>query len=175
MTFKKSFTLFEIIIVIILISVLYTFAIGSFTSKSKKNLHTITLMNLKTELLKFEYEKTIEIQCVEDDLSCFVFSDGVKQDDKISNLFHEQPIVYKYNQNQDKIEYTPLELEEMERYNIVFKYSCDNYGKCSEFIVEDGDDIYIFNDIKLKPIKYKYLGDIDDYFNKKIEEVKDAL
>ena len=124
--------------------------------------------------MKIDFDNNIEIKCTED-LECFVFIDGSIQDKKLTSLFKNIPTVYKYSTDLETIEFLPLELENMERYNIVFEYSCNSYGRCSEFIVEDGDDVYIFNDIKQKTIKYKYINDIDQYFNKRIKEVKDAL
>lgn len=173
---RGAFTLFEIMIVIIITIVLYSFAINSFTKKSNSLDSKVTLLNLKKILLKYDFDNIITIQCRSEDLNCMVFVDGTLQKDiKISNLFNDIPTIYKYNKELDKIEYPDLNLEDMGSYQIVFKYSCRADRKCDEFIVEDTNKIYIFNDINMKPIVYNYISDVDDYFDSKIEEVKDAF
>ncbi|MEA3314874.1 MAG: hypothetical protein U9Q30_03335 [Campylobacterota bacterium] len=173
---KGAFTLFEIMIVIIITIVLYSFAINSFTKKSNSLDDKVTLLNLKEMLLKYDFDNIITIQCNNEDLSCMVFIDGTLQEDiKISNLFNDIPTIYKHNKELDKIEYPDLNLEDMQSYQIIFKYSCRDDRKCDEFIVEDTNKIYIFNDINMKPIVYNYISDVDDYFDSKIEEVKDAF
>lgn len=173
---RDGFTLFEIMIVIIITIVLYSFTINSFKKKSNRLDNKVTLLNLKEKLLKYDFDKIITIQCNSEDLSCMLFIDGVIQKDvKISNLFDDIPTIYKYNRDLEKIEYPDLNLEDMQSYQIIFKYSCRADRKCDEFIVEDRNKVYLFNDIYMKPIIYKYISDIDDSFDSKIEEVKDAF
>ena len=181
MNSKKSFTLFEIIISIILISIIYTIAINNFSSKEYKSIDKITLENLKEELLKYGKENSIEnsitIKCIADDLSCFIFLDNNKipEKEKLEPFLKQQPEVYKYNKNQEKIEFMDLELEQLQRYEIIFQYSCKKNSKCDEFIVQTDELTYIFNTINKKPDTIKYLNDIDEYFDSRIEEVKDAF
>lgn len=177
MKLKKSFTLVEIIIAIILVSIIYSIAINSFSKKTINISDNIKLVNLKEKLLSYEYLENITIKCIADDLSCFIFKDDseIPEDDKIEKLFIEKPIVYEYNKNLNQIEFLDLELEQLQRYEIVFEYSCNKYRKCSEFIVDTQDEVYIYNDINKKPDTIKYLNDIDEYFYSRIEEVKDAF
>ncbi len=162
-------------IVIILISILYLFAINSFKNKSFGNSSDITLYNLKKKLLNRDYSKDIIIKCVDETFDCYVFIDGVLQDEKIKGLFEKKPDVYKYNSNLDKIDFLDLELERLERFEVVFEYKCKKNNKCSELIVETKNKVFIFNDIFQQPKTIKYIGDIEEYFNKNIEEVKDAF
>jgi competence protein ComGC len=171
----KAFTLFEIIITIILISIIYTFAISSFTNKTNKNINDISLVNLKQKLLKYDFNDNITVKCIKSDYSCFVFIDNIIVDEKIGNLFKSKPTVYNYTKDYKQIEYLPLELEQLESYDVVFQYSCKQNWKCSELIVEFDDLVYVFNDIKNKPKVFKYLGDVDIYFDNKIQEVKNAF
>ncbi len=170
----KGFTLFEIIISLILISILYLFAINKFNLTSK-DINKLNLSNLKEELISYGYDSSISIKCIKKDYSCFVFIDGELQENKITGLFFKEPIVYKYNERLEQIEYEPLELEKLEREDIIFEYSCNEEKKCTELIAFVGDNGYIFNDIYLKPIKVRSIGEVEDYFLDKIEEVKDAF
>jgi len=163
-------------IVIIITIVLYSFGINSFKKKENILDDRITLLNLKERLLKYDFENIITVQCNNEDLSCMVFVDGIlEEESKITNLFDDIPTIYKYNKELEKIEYPDLNLEDMQTYQIVFKYSCKKDRKCDEFIVEDTNKVYIFNDINIRPITYNYISDVDEYFDSKIEEVKDAF
>ena len=181
MNSRKSFTLIEIIIGIILISIIYTIVINSYSSKTKNSTDTITLENLKEKIQNLGEENSmndsITIKCIADDLSCFVFLDDSLQplEEKIKPFLKQQPTVYNYNKNQEKIEFLDLELEQLQRYEVVFQYSCKKNRKCDEFIVETEDLTYIYNNIKKKPDTIKYINDISEYFDTKIEEVKDAF
>jgi hypothetical protein len=172
---KKAFTLFEIMIVIILISTIYIFAINSFTKNNDLQKDEVTLLNLKKTLLSQEFEEKITIKCIENDFSCFVFIDGTLQEDVLKPIFKEQPIVYDYTPELEKLEFIDLELEQLQRYSIVFEYSCKKDQRCSEMIVETETKTYIFNDMYKKPEVIEYINDIDEYFDAKIREVKDAF
>jgi hypothetical protein len=172
---KKAFTLFELIIAVILVSLLYYFAIDSFSQKNFKEKKNITLTNLKQTLLQYDFNDNITIQCIEDDFSCFVFIDDILQKEKINPLFKEVPTIYNYAKDLTRVDFNELELEQLDTYNIVFKYSCKKDKKCSEYIVELPNKVYIFNDIYTKPTTINYISDINDYFDNKIQEVKDAF
>ncbi|MEA2019777.1 MAG: hypothetical protein U9N59_15160 [Campylobacterota bacterium] len=97
------------------------------------------------------------------------------QEEKIEGLFKSKPSVYKYNSRLGEIDFIDLELEKLERFEVVFEYNCKKNSKCSELIVETNDKVLVFNDIFKQPIVIKYLSDIEEYFNNNIEEVKDAF
>ena len=172
---SKGFTLLEIIISIILVSILYLFAINNFSVNTGKGKDSINLNTLKSELLSYNYEKSIAIKCIEKDYSCFLFIDNKLQDNKIKGLFKEEPIVYKYNSKLEEKTFNTLELEKLENYNIVFEYSCNKEKKCTEEIVFVNDRGFIFNDINIKPIIVDNISEIENYFQDKIQEVKDAF
>ena len=132
-------------------------------------------MDLKSKLLDFEYDDNIIIKCVDETFDCFVFVDGVLQEEKLKGLFENKPAVYRYNVDLDKIDFIDLESEQLERFEIVFEYKCKKNNRCSELIVETQDKVFVFNDIFKQPKVLKYLSDTEEYFNNNIEEVKDAF
>ncbi|MEA3498913.1 MAG: type II secretion system protein [Campylobacterota bacterium] len=172
---KKAFTLFELIIVIGLVSIIYYMTLSNFSLKQQK-LDSVTLLNLKQNLLKFEFEDTISLKCVDDkDVECFVLIDNEIQDEKITNLFKTCPEVYEYSKEQKRIEFDDLELENLESYKICFEFKIDKYKNSSKFIVDTSDGVFIYDNISKQPKKIKYINDIDLYFDDKISEVKDAF
>ena len=153
------------------------FAINSFSTSSKININGITLKNLKSKLLQYEFENKITIKCIKDDLSCFVFLDDdiLPQEDKIMNLFKKEPNIYSYKQDSERLEFVDLELEQLQRYEVFLELNCKKNQKCSEFVLELPNKVMIFNNIYSKPIELKYLSDVEDLIQNNVQEVKDAF
>jgi hypothetical protein len=172
---QKSFTLFEIIIALILVSIFYYFAIHSFSSGVNVKEEKVSLLNLKKQLFKLGFSQEITIKCINEKFNCFVYLDGELQDDMLDPLFVDTPKIYEYNQNAERVEFMDLELEQLERYEIVFEFTCKKNKKCDELIVETEDLVYLFHNFSLKPYTLEYMGDIDEFFEKRIREVQDAI
>ncbi len=172
---KKAFTLIELIIVIVLVSIIYYMTLSNFSMK-QKNMDATTLTNLKQTLLKLNFEDKVSLKCINDEkIDCLVFIDGKKQDEKITELFKSCPDVYKYSKQQEKIEFNDLELEQLERFEICFEFEVYKDGHSSQLIVDTHDGVFIYDNISKEPKKIKYINDIDLYFDEKIDEVKDAF
>ena len=172
---KPSFTLIEIILVIFIILSVYYLAVTNFTLLDKNKKENISLINIKSLLLKYQYKDSVELKCIEDGKRCLVFVDGIFYEELKEQLFNEQPEVYTYDKNLDMVEYKELELEKLERFEVVFEYLIDKYNKTRDMIVKSNNKVYIFNSINKKPIVVDYLSDVNDYFDDKISEVKDAF
>jgi prepilin-type N-terminal cleavage/methylation domain-containing protein len=173
---KKAFTLFELLIGISLISIIYMFAINSFSNNSKLSDEKISLDNLKQFLLKQEFNNNIKLQCIDEDFTCFVSIDKELQENKTNPLFEKKPTIYNYTQRPETIEFKSLELENLDSFDIIFEFECKRDGKCDELVVETQENgVYIFNNIHKKPFKIGFINDIDLYFQNKIDEVKDAF
>ncbi|MBD3841462.1 MAG: type II secretion system protein [Campylobacterales bacterium] len=173
MKFKQAFTLFEILISLVLVTIVYLFAINSFNISSQKEEQT-TLTNFKEYLLKQNYENEISIKCT-DSLKCLIFVDGVRQEQILSNIFRTKPEVYSFEKEYRRLEFPRLELENLESYEIVFDFTCKNKFECDEYILDLGSKGVILTNLENKPIEFEYFSDVRDYFEKKIEEVQDAL
>ena len=172
---KRSFTLLELIIVIVLISVVYYFTIQSLNVKQKK-LEGLTLNNLQEYLSKIDFENNIRLDCVDsDDMKCLLFVDDNLQKMEDISLFKECPLVYEYSKELKTIEFKDIELENMETYPVCFSFEMTKNNKSSQFIVQTNKKVYLFNNIDSKPIILKDISDVYDYFENKIDEVKDAF
>jgi hypothetical protein len=171
---KKAFTLFEIVISIILVSIVYMFAINSFKKQDIVS-DSITLNNLKQKLLQSDFEESILIKCIEDDFTCFIYLDEQIQEKRTNPIFESKPTVYSYDRDYERVEFKRLELENLDSYDIVFEYECKKNKKCSELIVETDKDVYIYNALDRNPTKIDYINDVRDYFDEKINEVRDAF
>lgn len=172
---KKSFTLLEIIIVIFIISSVYYLVATNFITINNKQSETPLLLNVKELLKGYQFDEKIELKCVEDNYRCFILADGIVVKELDRKLFKVKPDVYRYDTKLDIIDYGYLELDKLESFPIIFEYSIDKYNKTKDMIVQVEEQIYIFNSIHEKPILKEYLSDVNDYFEDKISEVKDAF
>jgi prepilin-type N-terminal cleavage/methylation domain-containing protein len=174
-SFKRAFTLVEIVIVVIIISIVYYFSISNFNVKLSKPQDNLSLINLKNHLLKYEFQDNITIKCVDNGKLCYILIDGAITKHQIKDLFKIRPEVYSYNKQLDMLEFADLEMEKLESFEVCFEYSIDKYLKSSDIIVQTNDKVYIFNSIHNKPIVLDYLSDVDVYFDDKQQELKDAF
>lgn len=173
----KSFTLIELIIVILIISATYLliFSNSSFNIKSQEE--KITLYNLKDFLLKnFEYKKNISFLCVEEKFTCYVkVDDKIEKDFKINNFFKKRPEIYEYNKQEKKLEFKELRVDNF-NYEVIFELKINSDYKTNEFILDTlENEVYVFNSIFTKPKIYKSLNESFEIFNIDQVEVKDAF
>lgn len=173
----KSFTLIELIIVILIISATYLliFSNSSFNIKSQEE--KITLYNLKDFLLKnFEYKKNISFLCVEEKFTCYVkVDDKIEKDFKINNFFKKRPEIYEYNKQEKKLEFKELRVDNF-NYEVIFELKINSDYKTNEFILDTlENEVYVFNSIFTTPKIYKSLNESFEIFNIDQVEVKDAF
>ena len=174
---KKSFTLMELVIVIVLVSIMYYFVLSNNFESDNKRKEGLSLINLKSYLLSFDFKNSASIKCIEsDDYDCYVFLDNkLEKDLSIKNLFKDKPSIYEYTKEQDRMEFGNLKLDTFEEFNVVFEYSIGADMKSKDFILDTGEKIYVFNSIYNKPIQLKYLYEVLDSFENRVSEVKDVF
>jgi len=172
---SASFTLVELLVVVILMLAVYGIFFVDLTKKPQNNNVNENLINVKSLLLKYEFDKTIEVQCSEVDFKCFVLADGVVKEELKAKLFNSTPTVYSYDKNKNKIRFNDLKLEKLESYPIDFIYKIDKYGKTRDMIVEVDDKVYVFNSLFDKPTMLESLNDVGEYFDSKVSKVRDVF
>ena len=174
---KKAFTLIELMLVIILISIVSYLAFSNFNINSPKK-YKISLENIKEFMLKkFEYNDRISLSCFEDEkLNCYVFIDDIlNKNIKIENLFEEIPQVYNYDKDLSDLEFLAIKIENIE-YKPFFVLEIDKDKKHKNIVLDTMDErVYVYHSLFLKAIEYKSTNEILDNFNEKEIEVKDAL
>lgn len=174
---KKAFTLIELIIVIILISSTYFLVFTNSSFTIKKDEIKISLSNLKEYLLdNFQFEDELSFICINDSFDCFVKIDGqIDKDFKIEKFFNDKPLIYEYNQTQNKIDFKETRIDDIS-YNVIFELKIDSDSKSNDFILDTNEEkVFLFNSIYKKPKIYTSLNEVLDEFNTKQLEVKDAF
>jgi prepilin-type N-terminal cleavage/methylation domain-containing protein len=173
-TIKPSFTLIELILVVVIMGVVYILSTSMVNLKSFTQKSTLTFFNLHDFLKEYSYENEIALKCTLEN-GCFIFSDNSLVENIENSLFNKSIDVYTYDKTLDKKEFNSIELEDMEYYDIVFEYTIDKYNKSKDMIIEADEKVYIFNSFNNQVIRLEYLSDVNDYFDKRVEGVRDAF
>lgn len=142
---SKGFTLFELLIVIILIGLIYGLFVSSLHNKEIKS-DAISLLSMKKTLSQQTFKNKSEIICLEPCKECFIYNDNEKSEVKPFSLFKTPPKVYKkdYYGRLEQREFLPLFTKEDLQQDICFRFSLFNNGSSSHYIVEADEKFYVF-------------------------------
>ena len=151
---KRAFSLIELLIVIMIIGVLYTLAIGNFNRLSDES-SRLSLSNLKEYLHSIPHEKSVKILCLDDCSECDIFVDGQKSK-TVEDFLDESVRVYRY-----EFSYGAIEAEKEVFFNIddveedvCFSYAVDKNGVGDQVLVEFKEKIYDFSSYFSKTAVY---------------------
>lgn len=173
---KKSFTLIELIIVIVLISTTYFLVFSNNNFNVKQDEKRLDLLNLQEFLLNnFKFENELTFSCIEEKFTCYVKVDGkLDKNFKVINFFKKIPDIYEYNNKEIKIEFDELRVDNR-GFNVIFELKINRDYKINEFIIDTKDDVIVFNSIFTKPLIYKSLNESFEVFKENKIKVKDAF
>lgn len=174
---KNSFTLIELIIVIILVSTVSFLTLSSFKFNSEKS-YKVSLENIKEFMLEnFEFEEELSLFCMEDgSLECYIFIDGNKNKNiEVKNLFSKIPKVYNYDKDLSEHEFSTTKLDNIE-YRPFFELTIDSDKKHKNLVVDTNEEqVYLFSSVLKKAEVFNNTHQISDRFFRYEQEVKDAL
>jgi prepilin-type N-terminal cleavage/methylation domain-containing protein len=150
---SRGFTLFELLIVIILIGLIYGLFVSNLHNKETKS-DALTLLNMKQTLLNQPFKKKSEIICLEPCKECRIYNDGEKSDADPFSLFKEHPKVYQtdYYGRLQQQQQLPLANEENILQDVCFRFRVKNNKSSSHYIVEADKKFYVF---------YAYMRDVN--------------
>lgn len=169
---KKAFTLIELAIVIVLVSVVYILGFSnlSFFAKQKE----IKLQNLKSYLQKQDFSKNLNLVCLDEDSElCLIYEDDVLTK-QIKNPFGKIYSVYTLDNERKRVDFRDIKLKESFK-RVVLNIYFDKQGKQSNYIIETQEEVFISNSLKEQFLKYDSIGDYLDKAQKNISEVRDAF
>jgi prepilin-type N-terminal cleavage/methylation domain-containing protein len=174
---RKAFTLIELIIVIILISISYYLIFSSSNFKIENENNNVSLKNIKKYLIKnFEFENELSIVCIDENLVCYIKIDGIVNEDiKIENLFQNKPNVYEYKKEEEIIDYESIDIDNISQ-DVFFELKINNDYKTNELVVDTiNEKVYLFNSIFNEVKIYSSLQEVFETFNTNQLEVQDAF
>ena len=168
---RSGFTLFELLLVIILIAVLYGIFINKLSTGPKRGgAEAVTLQTLDTLLQPFarEAEADAALVCTDRGRKCEVYVDGARAGETSVALFDDEPQVYArdgYGQFRP-LTFAPVEDDDGVVQDVCFRYTLRANGSRSSYIVGDGGVFYLF-DAYLQPVTtYKTLEEAETAYER---------
>ena len=139
---KSSFTLFELLIVILIISLLYGIFVQKLSHKESIRPQD-RLKNLDAILAKYDFNESAEIVCINECKECFVQIDGKRVED--IELFDGSVKVYDYDIHGvlSQVQFTPIFDDENPK-QVCFRYRLYPNKSHSSYIVEYKDKYYLY-------------------------------
>jgi len=89
---KKAFSLIELLIVLLIISIVYYLNINKLTEIKEKD---INFLNLREDLNKIDFDNNIEILCINKINNCKLYIDGFENNNTIINKYFNKKIEIK--------------------------------------------------------------------------------
>ena len=172
---RSAFSLVELLIVVLIIGIVYTLAVGSLQSL-KDDKEKPTLLNLKNYLSSFSYENSVKLMCLDKCNDCSIYVDGEldeKSSDEFDNFLDSSVETYRYDFNlgminlKNKIYYNSEDTEE----EICFSYEVDKKGIGEQVLVKHKGFVYDFTQYFTDTLRYKSLDDIVIAKEEQIQEV----
>jgi len=163
---RKAFSLVELLIVVVIIGVVYSLAIGSF-QKIGEVKKPLGLETLKAYLKTFTYEKNVEFLCLDRCSGCDVYVDGKRVEElhgQFDNFLDDSVKVYRYEYGLGAIRVEPkvyFNTEDVEE-DVCFSYEINKQGIGAQVLVEFKGKVYDFAPYFGEKIKYNSLDDAVD-------------
>ncbi len=174
---KKSFTLIELIIVILIISITYLLVFSNSNFMIKKQNNKLLLSDIKEHMKNnIDFKNEVSFVCLDDSFDCYFKIDGnINNDSKTANVFSIKPEVYEYYKNERRVDFDSIYIDDI-NYDVVFELKMTDDFKVKELIVDTLEDkVYVFNNLYTKAKIYNSLNNVFELFNSNEIEVKDAL
>lgn len=167
---KKAFTLFELIIVVIIIGVVYALVLGNFNPKNSVKIPT--LHTIKESLLPYwQKGSLVELivydNCNESAVFVNSYYDEPKETDLNLAMFKDIE-VFRIDQydNAQKINFAPAIIDEKIQ-NSCFRFTLFPNGSSSSYIVKSGKEYIVFFPFFESPEIYTDLGDALEHYQHK--------
>ena len=165
---KKGFTLFELLVVVIIISLVYMLLIPALKKKKQPVFH---FRDLKTYLQSYDKNGTVTLLCLNECKKCFIFAKGKKQESDIIKGELDS-YVYKDGHLEDALFYDPKHIDTYE--NICFKYRVDSKKDTGdEIFVKYREKVYYFSPYFGKTKVFKDTAEATNYYTDTLEKLKD--
>jgi prepilin-type N-terminal cleavage/methylation domain-containing protein len=169
---KKAFSLIELMIVIVIMGVVYTLSVQSFSNKSDV-LSRVTLLNLKEHMQTKKYDKSVKLICLDDCKSCNLYIDG-RRSSVIEHLLDDSVRIYRYEFFSGTFEATKevyFNNDDVQE-DVCFSYSINKQGVGEQVLVEYKNKVYDFTTYLTPTAVYPSLAEAVEAKEQLIREVE---
>lgn len=160
---RRAFSLLELMIVVVIIGVVYTLSVNSFSRINDESVK-VTLGTLKEYMQNIPHEKSVKFLCLNNCKACSLYVDGIK-DESLSGVFDElidETIeVYTYDFSygtQLKSKDIYFNEEDVDE-EICFSYEVDKKGVGEQVFVKFQESVYDFSTYFTKVPKFATLSE----------------
>ncbi|MDR1976395.1 MAG: hypothetical protein LBQ18_05330 [Campylobacteraceae bacterium] len=173
---KGGFTLFELLLVMLLLVITYGLFMQNFAFKSDPYEEEVKLEKLNLYLLESlgGNKAKVSLKCVDDCSYCHVLLNGVDTN-KTIELFEKgfEPIAYKYDGKRlDRIIYDDYYREDRKRERVCFSYNVYPNGSADKVVLEYRDRFYLLENYMEEGKVFANLNEASDYLEEKQLEVR---
>ena len=163
---RNSFTLFELILVIVIIGIVYVLFIQNIDKLQRTD--SVGIEQLSEHLKKFQDKNEVSLICIDECKKCEVYVDE-NATKKYLELFKEEVISYEVDKDGqlEKIKYLPI-YDERDEIEVCFKFTLFKNGSVSETILEYNEDIYYFPTYFGKMQKFETMDGLKEYFQERL-------
>ncbi len=151
---SKGFTLFELLLVVLLIGIIYGIFVHKLSQKdTQKEADRISLKTLKSFLQTFSPSDEAVLRCFTPCETCYVYRDGKQIGDLEVPLFESIPNVYNHDTfgQLQRVEFIPIEGKNRAIIDVCFEYTLFANQSSSNYIVEYKENYYLFEPY-IKPV-----------------------
>jgi hypothetical protein len=157
---KKSFSLMELLIVVIIIGVVYSLVISKIKSPSYEKI-TPSFKNLKFYLQSFSKDSKVSFVCPDSYEKCFIEVNDKKVKEEKA-FFDDSVEIYRYNY------YNGVSKKDDNNF---FSFSVDKNGVTDQVIICYKNRVYDYTDYFNNPKIYTSLSELSENKSKLVEEL----
>lgn len=170
MLIKRSFTLVEITIVILIMGMIYMFVPINFFKDHQIKVDTSTF---KEDLYAIGYENNVSLKCVYDLDKCFIFIDD-EYHKEIKNPFGIITDVYTYEKNYKSIRFSDIKIDDS-YYRLSLNFEM-NYAKAhQDILIQTKDKVYLIQSIDPAIKEFDSIAQVIEKNQMMIQEVRNAF
>ncbi len=141
---KKGFTLFELILVVVLIGIIYGSVINVFENYKEKSID-VTLMSLEKYMQEFAYNSHVSLVCIKHCSECLLSVNGeFKQN--VTPFLERDVTLYRYDKDLGvtRLDLLPFFQSGGQEEEACFRYEVHPDGSRTEMIVTNDKEVYSF-------------------------------
>ncbi|MRJ03244.1 MAG: hypothetical protein C6I05_07330 [Epsilonproteobacteria bacterium] len=141
---KSSFTLFELLVVILIISIIYAIFVERLSTK-EETIKSQGLQGLPSLLTGYPKDRKVELVCTDNCRRCFIYLDG-NRSEEIDSPFTQEVAVYDYDIHGllSQLHFTPIFDGSGAPQEVCLRYSLYPNRSRSSYILQHGERFYIY-------------------------------
>jgi len=164
---RKAFTLFELILVVVIIGIVYTLFIQNIDKLQRTQ--KLGLSELVKHMKTFQDKNEIHLVCTEECAKCEIYIDN-NATEKYLELFKSEVISYYINKDGqlEEKKYASMYDERGEEIEVCLRLTLFKNGSFSESILKQNEKVYYFPSYFGKMQEFDSMDGLEEYFQERL-------